>query len=76
MIHYLLLLIIQEEYVSEVYKQQRIKNEIIKNNLNIVYTPVHSSGRIPVYIDLKRDGFNCVELVKEQANDDGNFSKL
>ena len=28
-----------EEFVSEVYKQQRIKNEIIKNNLNVVYTP-------------------------------------
>ena len=25
---------------------------------------------------LKRDGFNCVELVKEQANDDGDFSTV
>lgn len=65
-----------EEFVSEVFKQQRIKNEIIKNNLNIVYTPLHGSGRVPVSMILKRDGFNCVELVKEQANDDGNFSTV
>lgn len=65
-----------EEFVSEVYKQQRINNEIIKNNLNIVYTPLHGSGRVPVSMILKRDGFNCVELVKEQANDDGNFSTV
>ena len=65
-----------EEFVSEVYKQQRIKNEIIKNNLNVVYTPLHGSGRIPVSMILKRDGFNCVELVKEQANDDGDFSTV
>lgn len=65
-----------EEFVSEVYKQQRINNEIIKNNLNVVYTPLHGSGRIPVSMILKKDGFNCVELVKEQANDDGNFSTV
>ena len=65
-----------EEFVSEVFKQQRINNEIIKNNLNIVYTPLHGSGRVPVSMILKRDGFNCVELVKEQANDDGNFSTV
>lgn len=65
-----------EEFVSEVYKQQRIKNEIIKNNLNVVYTPLHGSGRVPVSKILKMDGFHCVSLVDEQANDDGNFSTV
>lgn len=65
-----------EEFVSEVYKQQRIKNEIIKNNLNIVYTPLHGSGRIPVSKILEMDGFYCVSLVDEQANDDGDFSTV
>lgn len=65
-----------EEFVSEVFRQQRINNKIIKNNLNIVYTPLHGSGRVPVSMILKRDGFNCVELVKEQVNDDGNFSTV
>lgn len=65
-----------EEFVAEVFRQQRIKNEIIKNNLNVVYTPLHGSGRMPVSMILKKDGFNCVELVKEQANDDGNFSTV
>ena len=65
-----------EKFVSEVYKQQRIKNEIIKNNLNVVYTPLHGSGRIPVSKILKMDGFHCVSLVDEQANDDGDFSTV
>lgn len=65
-----------EEFVSEVYKQQRIKNEIIKNNLNVVYTPLHGSGRIPVSKILEMDGFHCASLVDEQANDDGNFSTV
>lgn len=65
-----------EEFVSEVYKQQRIKNEIIKNNLNVVYTPLHGSGRIPVSKILEMDGFHCASIVDEQANDDGNFSTV
>lgn len=65
-----------EEFVSEVFKQQRIKNEIIKNDLNIVYTPLHGSGRVPVSKILEMDGFHCVSLVDEQANDDGNFSTV
>lgn len=65
-----------EEFVSEVFRQQRIKNEIIKNNLNIVYTPLHGSGRIPVSKILEMDGFHCVSLVDEQANDDGDFSTV
>lgn len=65
-----------EEFVSEVYKQQRIKNEIIKNNLNVVYTPLHGSGRIPVSKILEMDGFHCASLVDEQANDDGDFSTV
>lgn len=65
-----------EEFVSEVFRQQRIKNEIIKNNLNIVYTPLHGSGRIPVSKILEMDGFHWVSLVDEQANDDGDFSTV
>lgn len=65
-----------EEFVSEVFKQQRINNGIIKNNLNIVYTPLHGSGRIAVSKILEMDGFHCVSLVDEQANDDGNFSTV
>ena len=65
-----------EEFVSEVFKQQRINNEIIKNNLNIVYTPLHGSGRIPVSKILEMDGFHCASLVDEQANDDGDFSTV
>lgn len=65
-----------EEFVSEVFKQQRINNKIIKNNLNIVYTPLHGSGRIPVSKILEMDGFHCASLVEEQANDDGNFSTV
>ena len=76
MIHYLLFIDNTEEFVSEAFKQQRINNEIIKNNLNIVYTPLHGSGRIPVSKILEMDGFHCVSLVDNQANEDGNFSTV
>ena len=54
-----------EEFVSEVFKQQRIKNEIIKNNLNIVYTPLPVSY---THLDIGAEGIDeegeYVSLVK------------
>lgn len=65
-----------DAFVEEVFKQQRIKDREAKSNLNIVYTPLHGSGRVPVSKILEMDGFTCVSLVDEQANDDGNFSTV
>ena len=49
-------------FVEEVFKQQRIEDREAKSNLNIVYTPLHGSGRVPVSKILDVDGFTCVSL--------------
>ncbi len=45
-------------------------------NLNLVYTPLHGTGNIPVREVLKRRGFEHVSVVKEQALPDGNFPTI
>jgi phosphoglucomutase len=44
-----------------------------KNNIKIVYTPLHGSGVVMVPKALKAFGFNHVTLVKEQSVPNGNF---
>ena len=44
-----------------------------KGNVNIVYTPLHGSGLIPVTTVLDRMGYNNVYVVKEQEKPDGDF---
>ena len=44
-----------DDYVSQVLKQSRSENKIAKNNLKIVYTPLHGTGYIPVKEALNRE---------------------
>lgn len=53
-----------------------VNKDLVKNHaseLNIIYTPIHGSGNIPVRTMLKRLGFTNVHIVKEQELPDGNF---
>lgn len=53
-----------------------VNKELVKNRaseLNIIYTPIHGSGNIPVRTMLKRLGYENVAVVKEQELPDGNF---
>ena len=61
------------DFVSVVLKQRRFKDKTAKENIKIVYTPIHGSGYIPVCKALKTDGFNDVFIVSEQANPNGDF---
>ena len=62
-----------EEFVNEVLTQSRVTSNEIKENIKIIYTPLHGTGRVPVCKVLEKDGFMNIKLVKEQANNDGNF---
>jgi len=62
-----------DEFVKVVLKQSRLKDKKAKDNVKIVYTPLHGSGFIPVCVALKKGGFNDVHLVKEQAEPNGDF---
>lgn len=48
-------------------------NDQGKDDLKIVYTPIHGTGRYPVSEALRRFGFSKVSLVEAQAEPDGRF---
>ena len=46
------------------------------DKLNIVYTPLHGSGNMPVRRNLEKAGFKNVYIVKEQEVPDSSFSTV
>lgn len=60
----------------EKVKGLTIRTELVKEkakNLNVIYTPIHGSGNIPVRSVLEQLGYSNVKVVKEQEAPDGNF---
>lgn len=74
-----LLVYIGEEVDKAYYEKVAalvIRKELVKeraSELNIIYTPIHGSGNIPVRTMLKNLGFTNVKIVAEQEKPDGNF---
>lgn len=60
-----------EKVESVVVNKKLVKEHA--SELNIIYTPIHGSGNIPVRTMLKRLGYTNVTVVKEQEKPDGNF---
>lgn len=65
-------------YYKEVLKQIVAKDVIEKTKdlLNIVYTPIHGTGLVPVKEVLTLAGFNNLHIVKEQEKPDPNFTTV
>ena len=74
-----LLVYIGEEVDNAYYTQVEtlvVNKALVKDHaseLNIIYTPIHGSGNIPVRAMLDRLGYTNVHVVKEQELPDGNF---
>ena len=66
---------IDRPYMEEIKKLVIHQDAIdkVKEDLKIVYTPLHGTGNIPVRTILKELGFQHVFVVKEQELPDGNF---
>ena len=65
-----------DDLYMEALKKQVIYPQMIKDHadeINIVYTPLHGTGNMPVRRVLKELGFNNVFVVTEQETPDGNF---
>lgn len=60
-----------DAYVEAVLRESRYAGD--KSKLHLVYTPLHGTGRIPVISVLSKAGFCHVDIVEQQANEDGNF---
>ncbi len=61
------------DFVDVVLRQSVLKDAAAKAALSIVYSPIHGSGRVPVTLALKKDGFTNVSVVKAQEMPDGDF---
>lgn len=66
---------IDRSYMEEIKKLVLHQDAIdaVKDELKIVYTPLHGTGNIPVRTILKELGFQNVYIVKEQELPDGDF---
>ncbi len=66
---------IDRAYMDEIKKLVIHQDAIdaVKDELKIVYTPLHGTGNIPVRTILKELGFTNVFVVKEQELPDGDF---
>lgn len=64
---------VTDNFVMAVMKQSRYKNTTAKNDLKIVYTPLHGTGNVPVQKALRLDGFTQLDAVAEQVVPDGSF---
>lgn len=58
-------------YIDMVKKQKLSKD--LDLDINIIYTPLHGTGNIPVRRVLRETGFNNVYVVAEQELPDGDF---
>jgi phosphoglucomutase len=69
---------VDDAYIAKI-KTLSINPELLKKEgpgLNIVYTPLHGSGNVPVRRVLKEIGLTNVAVVKEQEMPDPNFSTI
>lgn len=66
---------IDKVYIEKV-KSLVLRKELIEEkakDLNIIYTPIHGSGLMPIKRALTELGFKNLNIVKEQEKPDGNF---
>jgi len=66
---------VDKAYIDAI-KKATIRKELVSEkakDLNIIYTPIHGSGNIPVRRVLAELGYENVNVVKEQELPDGNF---
>lgn len=64
---------VTDVFVDAVLRQSRYVDAHSKENLKIVYTPLHGTGNVPVQKALALDGFTQVDPVAEQVIPDGDF---
>lgn len=66
---------VDKAYINSI-KGLTIRKELVKekaSDLNVIYTPIHGSGNMPVRRVLNELGYTGVSVVKEQEMPDGNF---
>lgn len=69
---------LNEKFLNTIKTQQINPDAVyaVADTMKLVYTPFHGTGARPIKEILKRIGFKNVLVVKEQDNEDGNFSTV
>lgn len=67
---------VTDNFVKAVLEQSRLPDRKVKENLRVLYTPLHGTGYVPISQVLRLDGFTQVDIVEEQAKPDGNFQTV
>lgn len=62
-----------QAYQKAVLQQALLQDNAAKENLNVVYTPLHGTGLIPVTNVLEKDGFTQIHVLESQSEADGTF---
>ncbi len=64
---------VTDSFIGAIRRQSRYSNAEVKANLEIVYTPLHGTGNIPVTKTLLLEGFTSLSHVNAQTITDGDF---
>jgi len=65
-----------QAYQKAVLDQALLSNQIAKEDLKVVYTPLHGTGLIPVTAVLDKDGFTQIHVLESQKEPDSAFSTV
>ena len=60
-------------FQKAVLQQGLLADSASKENLRVVYTPLHGTGLIPVTTVLEKDGFTQIYVLESQREPDGTF---
>ena len=64
---------ILDDFISAVKNQSVLYGDKINRDVDIVYSPLHGTGLVPITRVLKESGFTHITVVEEQKSPDGNF---
>jgi phosphoglucomutase len=67
---------IDQVYLQKVKELTIRDGDDLDKSINLVYTPLHGAGNIPIRMILKERGFTNVFVVEKQTHPDPNFSTV
>ncbi len=65
-----------QAYQKAVLQQALLQDSAAKENLKVVYTPLHGTGMMPVTGVLDKDGFTQIHVLESQKEPDSAFSTV
>lgn len=64
---------VDKVFIEKSVKNGRLKENIDRENLKVVFTSIHGTAIVSIPDALKKAGYSDIHIVEEQSNPDGNF---